>query len=322
MNPRSMRRGLSGSWLTLLCVAVPVHAAEPSSTPASSPAPVSERAATPDASVPTAPVPSSEPPVSNGPALATPEPSAAAEAGPGAPWSPLPMAPTQVHGSRNSTSSAPATIDPGAERVDDGSLGDSQRMIALEAGVRSLIVLGGGYEPYAERAMLWSFGLGGSTTLAVDGPLSLGLGVAWEAAASQSNVRAAETELLAHRFLLVPEVRYHFGRRWLAFGRLGAGGAYLRATLDDLAAQVERKSDAALLTFDLGFGAKLQLGSTGQARRKAARFWLSLDAGYLWSSAADLEFQSDTAPARTAAIRLGELSLHGPYTRLGALMSF
>lgn len=195
-------------------------------------------------------------------------------------------------------------------------------LVALHTGVRTLFVLGGGYEPYAERAMLWSFNLGGSFTVVKDGALSVALGANWEVATSSSDVRGADTSITAHRITLVPEARYSFANRWVLFGRFGVGGTYLGGTLEDQASDVDREASAGVFTVDPGAGLALQLGPLREAKRGGSRFWLVLDAGYLWSNPADLEFQSDQAPVRSASIRFETLALHGPYTRLNGSLSF
>jgi hypothetical protein len=222
-------------------------------------------------------------------------------------------------------SARPAVRDAGpapaaAER--DAGLGDNQRHVALVASVRTVFVLGSGFEPYAERAVLPSFGLGASAALAVDGPFVFALGGDWEVAGSNSNVRGAETTLDLHRFTVVPQARYYFSRRIAAFGRVGVGAGYLRAQLEDQAVGVERSDDALVVSADAGAGVTIQLTSTHRAEQKALRFWLSAEGGYAWNGEAELEFHSDDAPQRSAAISFGDLSLQGPFARLSAALTF
>ncbi|HEY8943028.1 MAG TPA: hypothetical protein VIM73_02150, partial [Polyangiaceae bacterium] len=204
----------------------------------------------------------------------------------------------------------------------DAGLGDNQRHVALVASVRTVFVLGSGFEPYAERAVLPSFGLGASAAVAVDGPFVFALGGDWEVAGSNSNVRGAETTLVLHRFTVVPQARYHFSRRIAGFGRVGIGAGYLRGQLEDQAVGVERSDDAMVVSADAGAGVTVQLTSTRHSERKAIRFWLSAEGGYAWNDDAELAFESDDAPQRSAAISFGELSLQGPFARLSAALTF
>jgi hypothetical protein len=126
--------------------------------------------------------------------------------------------------------------------------------------------------------------------------------------------------LTAQRWTAVPEARYQLGTRLHAFGRLGIGAAYVRATLEDAVVGGEREDGAVTFTADPGAGLMLQLGSNRRAR--AVRFWLALDAGYLWSTGADLALASDSAPERSAPLRLETVALHGPYTRLSGSLTF
>jgi opacity protein-like surface antigen len=214
-------------------------------------------------------------------------------------------------------------MDDGPEPVvvDDGSLGDSQRHVMMYGAIRNVFVLGGGYEPYAERAMLWSFMLGGSGTILTDGPFSFALGGSWEIASSDSHARGTATSISVHRLTVAPEARYNFSRRFLAYGRLGVGGGYLRASLQDPAGGTQRTGDGVLVTTDPGVGVAVQLSSTRKSEQSAPRFWLAADGGYLWSSSADLELEGDDTPQRSAPIRLETLSLHGPYARLIAALT-
>lgn len=258
-----------------------------------------------------------------GPSSPVAPPSAAKPAAPASPEMPAPSPPVPATAATPTQTPAQAiTADARHRSTLDGVQQGGEPRIMFEAGLRNLLVFGGGYEPYAERAMLWSFLLGASTTLAVDGPLSIALGLGWELAASHADVRRATTDLLAHRFLLVPEVRYQLDRRWMVFGRLGVGAASVDAELDDPGTGLERSATSWVATADAGVGLALRLGRARTALRRGPRFWLCLDAGYLWSSPADLQFSNGDAPARTAPIRFEELSLHGTTARFSARMAF
>lgn len=308
----------------------PALAAEP---PADSPTqtPTSpETPATSDNLPPDPANPDPAPPVTEGPSrtsdpepeqqLPAPAPVTAGETS--APTTGAPPVGRSDRLSRSRLSAAPAELDAGVRAAGGGPREATAHLVALHTGVRTLFVLGGGYEPYAQRALLWSFNLGGSVTLVKDGDLSFALGANWEVATSNSDVRDADTSITAHRITVVPEARYSFGDRWVLFGRFGVGGSYLGGTLEDKASDVDREADAGVFTVDPGAGLALQLGPLRETNRGGARFWLVLDAGYLWSNPVDLEFQSEQAPVRSAPIRFEELALHGPYTRLNGSLSF
>lgn len=190
--------------------------------------------------------------------------------------------------------------------------------LALSLGIRTLFVLDDGYQPFAERGVLWGAALGGSARAYEDRDLALLVGLLWDIAFSESRARGAETGLAFQRLTAVPEVRYRLAPRLIAYGRAGIGAGYVRATYQDAVIAGERADDAFLFTADAGGGLALHLGRKpgGQG------VWLSLDGGYLWTSSANLALGSDDAPARAEPLRMGQLSLHGPYTKLNATLGF
>lgn len=239
-----------------------------------------------------------------------------------------PAAPAKRDDSGKSKTARSATSSAGAEvevlsddAASSGALTPRRVRAGAFAGLRTLFVLGGGYEPYAERALLWSLSLGGNLVLSHEGPLALALGLNWDAGASNSDARGGDTEIAVHRLTLVPEARYALGGRVVAFGRVGVGAAYLGASIEDRVLGTDREAEQWVVTADPGVGVALRLGGR-RSREPSPGFWLILDGGYVFSTPADLAFTSEDAPARSAPLRLEELSLHGPYARLSASLGF
>lgn len=311
------RIGLVGG-IGLLLVVARAEAAEPPSVPMQgepAPAPAENASSHPGSLAPTAAEPEATQPPSSAP-LGAASPSPAPVPVPAAVPAARPALPEPQHSGASSRDSALL--------ADDGPLGDNQRYFSALVGVRSVVVVDSSYEPFATRNVLPLFSLGASAVVAAQGPLSLALGAGWEIGGSRADVRSAQTDILAQRFSLTPEGRYHLSRRIYLLGRVGLGAGYLRATIEDLAAGDDRSADGFSLTMDPGVGLGVQLTSTRSSHSSKPRLWVTADAGYLYDTGVALRFGSDGSdiPARSALIDLGKLSLSGPYGRLAGILAF
>lgn len=284
----------------------PVEPAPPSTAPAAAPSPPEEL---PPAAPPAQPQPGTSPPA------------------PGSPWpaSAPPLAPPPA---ALVPRSAPrqARVEGGAAPEADAGVArepaePARHRFALSLGLRTLFVVGEGYEPFAEEGVLWGAALGAGVRVYDDGPLSLLVGAVWDIAHSESEARRADTALDVHRVTAVPELRYALTRRLVGYGRVGVGAGYARATYQDAVIAAERADDAVSFTADAGVGLALRVGGRDPTGARAA-FWLSLEGGYLWTSDADLALTSEQDPARAEPMGLEALSVQGPYTKLSVILGF
>ncbi|MGC4091734.1 MAG: hypothetical protein QM756_28390 [Polyangiaceae bacterium] len=290
-----------------LDAAAPAQPAEQAPAPAASaPAPAAPEASVPaPAALPASPAPAAVPAAAAAPATAAVPPASPAPA----------VAPAAV---------APAPVpfdDTGV--ADDGSLGKHQSHAWFSLGLRTTRVSNAGFDVFADDDALAQFQLAFGDIFYADGPWSAGAALGWDVGSRSASVRGAATSLQAHRFTLNPELRYHFLRRLYAFGRLGAGAALLASSYSDAVTGTERTRAPLLFTLDATVGAAYEVLGQQSGASRAARGWLVLDAGYLFTANTDLVYSSESSsPARAAPVALGELSLSGLSGRVSAALTF
>lgn len=219
------------------------------------------------------------------------------------------------------TSSAPNARDD-TDAPDDRLMGSHQLHSYAQLGLRSTLVTDAGFDPFSTNDVTNHFSVTLGRVLIAQDNVSFGLGAGWDYSHDGASVRGSPTSLDVHRLTLVPEARYHFARRFYGFGRIGAGVSLLDATL-------ERSGDYDSSTNDVAFSADASAGvawevigeRTGDSRQP--RMWLIADAGYLFTTKADLLLDSaPDAPARASTTSLGELGLSGFTYRVTAALTY
>lgn len=220
------------------------------------------------------------------------------------------------------TSSA-AAADDGVVALDDGLMGTHQAHFYFAAGARVTKISDAAYDPFATQDALAQVSLGLGNVLYRRGSWSTPVAIAWDYGAATAQARGAETSLRSHRFVVVPELRRHFFRRLYAFAKLGLGVSLVNARLEDVALGSERSSESVGFTADPALGVAFEVAGARAGYSREPRLWLALEGGYVWTTSTRLRFEpASGAPARTADVDLGELSLSGPSTRLSAALSF
>jgi hypothetical protein len=223
---------------------------------------------------------------------------------------------------------APPPANPVEDREpepDDGLLGSHQKHLFFGAGVRTNFIMSEGFDPFSESDALPQFSLHAGGALLTADALSVALLGGWDYGQTQSNALGARTELDLHRLWLGAEGRYHLLRRLYGYGRLVPALLHSSASLHDNVAQAEREASAWLFGVDVSLGAAYELFGKDRGASQSARGWLALAGGYGFVSGTDLVLEVDengTAPIRTAALDLGELSLSSPFVRLDFTLSF
>ena len=111
--------------------------------------------------------------------------------------------------------------------------------------------------------------------------------------------------------------------RFYGFARLAPALLNTSANLHDDVIVADRSANAWSFGFDASVGAAFEIFGRPSGASRRARGWLGLEGGYGYATSTDLEMAADdTAPVRTAAIDLGEISLRGPFARFEFGLTF
>jgi hypothetical protein len=258
----------------------------------------------------------------------TPAPTTPAAApSPAAKHAPVEPESISVFGRSRTTSAGPPQpqrdVADANDEDDDGSMGTHQAHFYGMLGYRGTRVTGDGYQPFAKNQAFHQASLSVGRVLFTADALSFALGAGWDYGSSSATVRGAATTLEAHRFTLLPELRYHLVRRLYGFGRVGAGLAPIHAELRDSVTETARVSDRLAFTFDASVGAAYELigEPTGASRRP--RVWLLLDGGYVFTATTKTVLENESAvPARSEAYAFADLNLSGLSGRVSAALTF
>ncbi|HVJ19464.1 MAG TPA: hypothetical protein VM686_28790 [Polyangiaceae bacterium] len=283
-----------------------------------------------------APAPAAPPPAVAEPPAAAPADAAAPATDPGAappvdstepaapPPAPLFVAPRPAPPPAPVTPAESPDFDDQPE-PDDGTLGTHQQHLFVGAGVRTNFVHNEGFELFSENEALPQFSLHAGSVLLTDGALSLVALGGWDYGQTQSTARGATTELDVHRLWVGAEGRYHLWRRIYGFGRLAPVALHSTASLRDNIARAERSADSWVFGAEATLGAALELFGKKSGGSRTARGWLALGGGYGIVTSSELMLEADedsSAPIRTAALDMGDLSLSGRFVRVDFTLSF
>jgi len=207
---------------------------------------------------------------------------------------------------------------------EQSALGNHQKNIRLEMGVRTQYIKSDGFNPFSERDVLPQFTLGASFAFWAQDKLSLAGYAGFDYGASSANLRSEDASLDLARFSLAPEARYHVLRILALTARVGP-------TFTREAAEVSGPLGTPLLKtgwkfgFDATAGAALELWGYSSGASKKPRLWVMGEGGYGWTAPLALTFKPEEAgsvPQRLTPLDLGELSVAGPLFRITAGLSF
>lgn len=210
-----------------------------------------------------------------------------------------------------------------AAPADDDALGNHQKNIRLEAGVRTQYVKGDAFDPFSERDVLPQFSLGASWAFWAQDKLSLAAYGGFDYGGTSAKLRSQEASLDVVRFALAPEARYHVLRVLALTAKVGP-------TLTREAAEVSSPLGTLTKTgwkfgFDATAGAALELWGYSSGTSKKPRLWLMGEGGYGWTAPLQLTFKPEeggSVPQRLTPLDLGELVVGGPLFRITAGLSF
>lgn len=310
---------LTWAWSSLaLAQPSPAAPAEAPSFDPASPAEAPSRSE--PASVPEGALPES-------PKMAPAEPEAPPAAPPPPPEAPVELTPQPPPYAALPAAQPPVTrgVEERDEEVDDGELGTHQRHVLLQLGVRTTYVTDPGFDLFADNDAFVQLGVSGGAVLLEEGPLSLAALVGWDYGVAEGTARGVPTQLWQHRLWLGAEGRYHVLRRLYVFARVAPALLSTRASLRDPIAQAEREAGGWLFGADGSAGAAVELFGQERGRSTKPRGWLAVDGGYSWAMRDELSFavsEEVSAPARTAALDLGDLAVRGGFFRAAFAVTF
>ncbi len=236
---------------------------------------------------------------------------------------PVMMPPPYAHGPLPAGAPVPADAGP-PEPPDDGRMGTHQSHWMGVLGVRTAFIGGPGFDPFADDDVLVQSSVGvGRTVIAVNDWSLFAAGL-WDFGAREDSIRDQQTTLSVHRVAVGPEVRYHAARRLFAFGRVVPALLNAQAILADDATGASLEAHEWVFGLDASAGLALEVIGQATGASRQPRFWLIAEGGYGWSVPVDLALEPEGggAPARLAALDLGELAVRGGMFRVAAALSF
>jgi hypothetical protein len=204
-------------------------------------------------------------------------------------------------------------------------LGNHQKNIRVDIGLRTQFIKSSGFDPFSERDALHHLALGASFGFWARDRLSLAGVVGFDYGRPSANLRSDQAALDVRRFLLAPELRYHVLRVLALTAKVGPTLTRESASVsgDGLATDLSRT--AWRFGFDATAGAAFELAGYASGTAKMPRLWLTAEGGYGWTAPMKLNLrpdEADRAPQRLTPLQLGELSLGGPLFRITAALSF
>jgi hypothetical protein len=210
-----------------------------------------------------------------------------------------------------------------APPVDDGSLGNHQKNIRLDLGVRTQYIKSAGFDPFSERDVLPQLALGASFAFWTRDKLSVAAAAGFDYGATSAQLRSDDATLRVLRLSLAPEARYHLFRILALTAKVGPTLA--RESADVAGALPTRFKTGWKFGFDATAGAAVELWGYANPASKKPRLWLMGEGGYGWTAPMSLVFEPEDAgslPQRLTPLDLGDLSLSGPLFRITAGLSF
>lgn len=199
-----------------------------------------------------------------------------------------------------------------------------QRNVEVAAGVRTVVVRGQGYDPYASNDVLPALSLGVRAMVLKARPLSLSLLGGYEVGAEAETARGLDTHLVAHRILLGAEGRLDLGQRLALFARATPGVLHTRGSITDPGVP-ELVSRNWTWSLDATGGLALLVGRVGDPEWPAVRFWLTAEMGYAFAGEVAMTYTPDAPdddPRRYGSVDLPPLRLSGMVNRFTFAVSF
>jgi hypothetical protein len=222
-----------------------------------------------------------------------------------------------------STPAAAATDTVEPPSTDD-SLGNHQKNLRMDLGLRTQFVSSAGLDPFSKRDVVPHLTLGASLGFWARDRLSLAASVSYDFARLEERARSADAELELQRFVVAPELRYHVLRVLALTAKVGPSLTRQEAQLSG-GLGTPLRDKVWKFGFDATAGVAAELWGYRSGTSRKPRFWLTAEGGYGFSAPNQLSLrphESSEAPQRLTPLDVGELSLSGPLFRVTAALSF
>jgi hypothetical protein len=207
---------------------------------------------------------------------------------------------------------------------DDGEMGTHRDHWVATLGLRTNFIPNEGFDAFETNDVLSQLSLGVGRTLYGEDRLSLAALLLWDLGGARADARSDEASLGVHRFTVAGEGRYHFFRRFYAFGRLAPGAIRWDARLEDDSVGYTREAGNWMFALDLTAGAAFEFAGQNRGKSTSPRGWISVEGGYGWSTSSEVIFEDagNQIPARVEPLALNDLALRGGIFRVAANLTY
>lgn len=221
---------------------------------------------------------------------------------------------------------APIASPSGADQPQSSSrdLGTKRDFFKFTVGFRTAYVTDEGFDRFSARDFLVTGSVGVSRTLLSRDRLALAAGLSYDAGSRKESARDLSTNLGHARALVPIEGRYHLLPFLYGFARVAPGASHTSLSIEDPSAPSPMVLRRWAFATDLSVGASVLLGRHDRPERHVPRFWITPEAGYMFTSAFNLRFTPDERddPRPTASTKLGTLAMNGGFFKVSADLSF
>ncbi len=183
-----------------------------------------------------------------------------------------------------------------------------------------------GFDTFASSDVLTQFSIDGTYPLLTSGKLVLATGLGWDVGGRSDKVRGFDSSLTAHRLYVPVEGRYHLAQGLYLFGKVSPGAVAALASVKDPSAPNDLSVTGWAFSADASIGGSILLGPRKQMDKRSARFWLTPEFGYAYTTNASLRAN----PNRTEKdllgsdedTNLGTVAFSGIFWRASVGMTF
>lgn len=214
-------------------------------------------------------------------------------------------------------------VDAPAE--DPNALGNHQKNVRVDLGLRTQYIKGSAYDAFSENNALNHLSLGASWAFWARDRWSLAGAFGFDYGTTSASLRSDEASLDVVRFGVAPEARYHLLRLLALTAKLGPTLTREAVSVTGGGLDTDLSRTAWRFGFDATAGAAVELAGYASGQSHKPRLWIAGEGGYGWTAPMKLNLKPEdagAAPQRLAALQLGDLSVSGPLFRITAALSF
>ena len=230
-----------------------------------------------------------------------------------------------------------AAGDPGSSLLTTSDLyGPPHRALGLTVslGLRSDLVRNSALDAFSRTDGIPQSALSISRRFGGSDVSGLVVGFEWDHGKTNATARGADSSLTIDRLSVAVEGRMPILHRLAGFARIAPGLLHENASIADVSAPGDAYAGVAagglhakgwVPAADISGGLDLRVGELYRFGTPLFGFWLTAEGGYGYAGAHDLVLTPNVAtqPGRTdEPLRLGELSLRGPFLRFQFAVSF